>query len=70
MKKTINVKFNYEERVFLKTAPDNVGIITGYLLRPKTVTYGINFGEEEVWHMDIELESATSKIFKVKGFKG
>ena len=69
MKKTINVKFNYEDKVVLKTQPEVVRIISGYLIRPKNITYGLACGEEETWHQEIEIETANSKVFKVKGFQ-
>ena len=69
MKKTITVQFDYGETVVLKTKPDEVRIVSGFLVRPKNITYGLVLGEEESWHQDLGIESLSSKVFKVKGFK-
>lgn len=68
MKKTITVNFNFGDTVVLKTKPDEVRIVSGFLVRPKNITYGLVSGEDETWHQDIEIEAVGAKVFKVKGF--
>lgn len=55
--------------VVLKCNNEVSHIVTGYIVRHRSVMYGISDGLEESWHQDIELES-TQKSTKVKGFKG
>lgn len=69
MRKTFTVKFNLGESVVLRTSPDKVRIVSGLLIRPRNITYGLACGEEESFHQDIEIESVSAKIFKVKGFR-
>ena len=68
MKKSITVRYQLGEEVILKTDPEVKRIVTGYLLRLKSVTYGLAKGEEETWHNELEIAS-TGKPFKVKGFR-
>lgn len=69
MAKVISVAFNEGESVYLKAAPETVRIISGYLVRQKSVTYGLAGGEEETWHQEVEIEKLPGKVV-VKGFKG
>ena len=69
MRKTFTVKFDLGESVVLRTSPDKVRIVSGLLIRPRNVTYGLACGEEESFHQAIEIESVSTKIFKVKGFR-
>jgi len=69
MRKTFTVKFDLGENVVLKTSPDKVRIVSGLLIRSRNITYGLACGEEESFHQDIEIESVSAKIFKVKGFR-
>lgn len=69
MRKVISVAFREGESVYLKAAPETVRIISGYLVRQKSVTYGLAGGEEETWHQEVEIEKLPGKVV-VKGFKG
>lgn len=69
MRKVISVAFREGESVCLKAAPETVRIISGYLVRQKSVTYGLAGGEEETWHQEVEIEKLPGKVV-VKGFKG
>lgn len=68
MRKVISVAFREGESVYLKAAPETVRIISGYLVRQKSVTYGLAGGEEETWHQEVEIEKLPGKVV-VKGFK-
>lgn len=41
MRKVISVAFREGESVYLKAAPETVRIVSGYLVRQKSVTYGL-----------------------------
>lgn len=69
MRKVISVAFAEGESVYLKTEPEKVKIVSGYLVRQKSVTYGLAGGEEETWHQEVEIEKLPGKVV-VKGFKG
>lgn len=69
-RRVISVAFLEGERVYLKTEPDKLRIISGgYLVRQKSVTYGLAGSEEETWHQEVEIEKLPGKVV-VKGFKG
>ena len=68
MRKTFTVKYSISDPVVLKTQPDQVRIVSGYLIREKAVTYGLVLGDNETWHQDIEIEPANAKIFQVRRF--
>jgi hypothetical protein len=63
------VKYKLGDMVILKANPELSHIVTGYIIRHRSITYGISDGEEESWHSVIEIEP-TQKSHKVKGFKG
>ena len=67
MRKVIHTKFDFGETVVLKTEPEIKRLISGFLIRQKSITYGVVKGEDESWHSEIELMSC-GKPFKVKGF--
>jgi len=69
MRKVISVAFREGEQVYLKTEPDKLRIISGYLVRQKFVTYGLAGSEEETWHQEVEIEKLPGKVV-IKGFKG
>lgn len=68
MRKVISVAFREGESVYLKAAPETVRIISGYLVRQKSVTYGLAGADEETWHQEVEIEKLPGKVV-VKGFK-
>ena len=68
MRKVISVAFRAVESVYLKAAPETVRIISGYLVRQKSVTYGLAKEDEETWHQEGEIERVKGKVV-VKGFK-
>ena len=47
MRKVISVAFREGESVYLKAAPETVRMISGYLVRQKSVTYGLAGADEE-----------------------
>lgn len=67
MRKVISVAFREGEQVYLKTEPDKLRIISGYLVRQKSVTYGLAGSEEETWHQEVEIAKLPCKVV-VKGF--
>jgi hypothetical protein len=66
MKKSFNTSFNIGEEVYLRTEPDTKRIVSGYLIRSRSVTIGLVKGDEESWHQEIELIRPIR--IKVKGF--
>jgi len=68
MRKVISVAFREGESVYLKAAPETVRIVSGYLVRQKSVTYGLAKEDEETWHQEVEIEKLPGKVV-VKGFK-
>jgi hypothetical protein len=69
MRKVISVAFREGESVYLKAAPETVRIVSGYLVRQKSVTYGLAKEGEETWHQESEIERIKGKVV-VKGFAG
>ena len=69
MRKVINVAFAEGESVYLKTEPEKVKIVSGYLVRQKSVTYGIAGEEDETWHQECEIARLMGNVV-IKGFKG
>ena len=67
MKRTIDISFDLEETVVLKTDPGNVRQVSAWLVRPDNITYGIVRGEDERWHDEAQIQRL-QKPFVVKGF--
>jgi len=68
IRKVISVAFYEGEQVCLKAEPDKTRIVSGYLVRQKSVTYGLAGADEETWHQEVEIEKLPGKVV-VKGFK-
>lgn len=66
MKKSFMTSFSIGEEVYLRTEPDTKRIVSGYLIRSKSVTIGLVKGDEESWHQEIEILRPIR--IKVKGF--
>jgi hypothetical protein len=58
MRKIISVAFNEGESVYLKAAPETIRIVSGYLVRQKSVTYGLAKEDEETWHRNARLKGS------------
>jgi len=69
MRRSISVKYKIGDMVVLKCNTEVTHIVTGYIVRHRSITYGISDGVDESWHSVIELEG-TKRSQKVKGFKG
>ena len=69
IRKTIMVAFREGEQVYLKAAPETVRIVSGYLVRQKSVTYGLAKEDEETWHQECEIARLRGNVV-IKGFKG
>ena len=69
MRKVISVAFREGESVYLKVSPDVMRVVSGYLVRQKSVTYGLAKEDEETWHQECEIERIKGAVV-VKGFKG
>jgi ribosomal protein L21E len=70
MRKTITVKYNQGDLVTLKSEPDVIRTISGYLIKGRNITYGLAKGaEEESWHVEDEISPVKKNVI-VKGFKG
>ena len=67
MKKVINISFDFNESIVLKTDPGNVRQISAWLVRPGNITYGVVKGEDESWHDESQIEHL-QRPFRVKGF--
>ena len=68
MIKQITISYKIGDKVYLKVVPDKVYIITGMIVRQRSVSYAISDGEVESWHFGCELEPAVKPV-KVSGFK-
>jgi hypothetical protein len=68
MRKVISVAFREGETVYLKAEPDKTRIISGYLVRKESGTYGLAGADEETWHQEVEIEKLPGKVV-VRGFK-
>jgi len=68
MRKSFTTSFDYGDSVTLKTEPDTVRVVNGFLVRKGSVMIGLARGDDESWHQMTEIIEA-KKIFKVKGFK-
>jgi hypothetical protein len=69
VKKSFKTEFNFGQEVILKTEPNTVRIVSGFLLRPGSLVIGLVNGENETWHQMNEVVMMKGN-FKVKGFKG
>ena len=69
MIKKFKTEFQFGETVFLRTQPDTLRVVSGFLLRPGNVTIGLACGESESWHQMNEV-APMHRTVKVKGFKG
>ena len=53
--------FSLGQIVYHRIVANEAGIITGLLIRPTGITYGVTWSDmEEVFHYDIELSSEKS----------
>ena len=68
MRKVISVAFREGESVYLKAAPETVRIVSGYLVRQKSVTYGLAKEDEETWHQECEIERPRGNVV-IRGFR-
>ena len=67
MRKLLSVAFNEGVSVYLKAAPETIRIVSGYLVRQKSVTYGLAKEDEETWHQECEIERLRGNVV-IKGF--
>jgi len=68
MKKYFTTEFDFGQKVFLKTEPETIRMVTGFLVNKDSVMVGLKKGEDMTFHDMYEVESC--KVFKIKGFKG
>jgi len=69
MRKVISVAFREGEMVYLKAAPEIMRVVSGYLVRQKSVTYGLAKEDEETWHQECEIARLRGNVV-IKGFRG
>lgn len=67
MVKRFNSDFSIGDEVFIKTLPDTLCVVTGFLVRNKNVTVGVQRGENEEWYEMCALAKAKGAV-KIKGF--
>ena len=68
MVKRFKTEFNIGDEVFIKTLPDTVCVVTGFLLRHRSVTVGVQRGENEEWYEMCALARAKKPV-TIKGFR-
>ena len=61
--------FREGEMVYLKAAPEIMRVVSGYLVRQKSVTYGLAKEDEETWHQECEIARLRGNVV-IKGFRG
>ena len=69
MRKVISIAFREGESVYLKVSTEVPRVISGYLVRQKSVTYGLAKEDEETWHQECEIARLKGNVV-IKGFKG
>jgi len=69
MKKSFTTHVNFKERVYIESEPDVIKTVSGFLVRPGSITIGLTKGENESWHQPWEVIPYKTKIFVIKGFK-
>ena len=69
MRKVISVAFREGDQVYLKATPEKTFVISGYLVRQKSVTYGLAKEDDETWHQECEIARLKGNVV-IKGFKG
>lgn len=63
MKKWVDIDFEIEQVVYLKTDPNQFRrIITAIHLRKGRVTYGLSFAGSETWHDGFELSTEVDAL--------
>jgi len=67
MRKSFKTDFSFGDEVYIRTMPETKCVVTGFLVREKGITVGVQRGENEEWFEMCALVSA-KKPFKVKGF--
>ena len=50
MRKSFTTSFDYGDPVTLKTEPDTVRVVNGFLVRKGSVMIGLARGDDESWH--------------------
>ena len=69
MRKVISIAFREGESVYLKVSTEVPRVISGYLVRQKSVTYGLAKEDEETWHQECKIARLRGNAV-IKGFKG
>ena len=57
----INLEFQIGDIVYMKVAPEDAGMVTGYLIRPTGVSYAVTWADaDEKFHFAVELTADKS----------
>lgn len=57
----INLEFQIGDIVYMKVAPEDAGMVTGYLVRPTGVSYAVTWSNaNEKYHYAVELTADKS----------
>lgn len=67
MRKTINVKFHIGDKVTLESEPDVIRVVSGYLVRERSVSYLLDLKGDEAAFEGAVISKKKNII--VKGFK-
>ena len=67
MRKSFKTDFDYGDEVFVKTLPDTKCIVTGFLVRQRSVVVGVQKGDGEEWFEMCALVGVKKPV-TIKGF--
>ena len=68
MRKVINMAFDFNEMVVLKTDPSIIRQVSYLIVYQNSVLYVLKKGEEETTHEEAQIQKVPTP-FKVKGFR-
>ena len=68
VKKSFTTHVDFKEKVYLESEPEVIRTVSGFLIRPGSITIGVVKGENETWHQPFEIIPYKSKVFTIKGF--
>lgn len=66
--KTLQVAYDWGDKVQLKTDTELTRIVTGYIIRPSGTKYELASGLDVTWHEEVEIEVCPEKK-AISGFK-
>lgn len=67
MAKTIEIKYQLGDHVFLKTDREQLPrIVTGICYRTNGVSYNLATGTSDTWHYDVEITENENILLKIE----